>query len=60
MTRHGAVAPQTGLCDPDVPGHASHRDFDPAEVLEGVSRQTGTRLGVPMAVGFEALNLGWA
>jgi LmbE family N-acetylglucosaminyl deacetylase len=35
-------------------------DFDPAEFLEGLSRQTGTRLGVPMAVGFDAFNLGWA
>jgi LmbE family N-acetylglucosaminyl deacetylase len=34
-------------------------NFDPAEFLEGVARQAGTRLGVPMAVGFEAINLGW-
>jgi LmbE family N-acetylglucosaminyl deacetylase len=27
--------------------------FDPAEYLEGFSRQTGTRLGVPMAASFE-------
>ncbi len=33
--------------------------FDPAEFLEGVSRQAGTRLGVPMAVSFEVFNLGW-
>jgi LmbE family N-acetylglucosaminyl deacetylase len=33
--------------------------FDPAEFLEGIARQTGTRLGVPFATGFEVLPLGW-
>jgi len=32
--------------------------FDSAESLEGLSRHTGTRLGVPMAVGFEIYDLG--
>lgn len=32
--------------------------FDPAESLEGVARQTGTRLGVPMALGLEVHDLG--
>jgi hypothetical protein len=32
--------------------------FDPAESLEGLARQTGTRLGVPMAVGLEVHDLG--
>lgn len=33
--------------------------FDPAEFLEGMARQTGTRLGVPMAVGFQVYDFGW-
>jgi len=33
--------------------------FDPAEFLEGVSRASGTRLGVPHAVGFEVFPMGW-
>jgi LmbE family N-acetylglucosaminyl deacetylase len=33
--------------------------FDPAEFLEGLSRSTGTRLGVPMAVAFEVFPTGW-
>ena len=35
------------------------QDFDPAEFLEGMSRATGSRLGVPLAVPFEVFNLGW-
>jgi LmbE family N-acetylglucosaminyl deacetylase len=34
-------------------------DFDPAEFLEGMSRATGSRLGVPHAVGFEVFRMGW-
>ena len=34
-------------------------DFDPAEFLEGMSRATGGRLGVPHAVGFEVFPMGW-
>lgn len=34
------------------------KDFDPAEFLEGFSRATGTRLGVPMATGFEVFSFG--
>jgi LmbE family N-acetylglucosaminyl deacetylase len=33
-------------------------DFDPEEFLEGFSRQTGTRLGVKYAAGFEVFRLG--
>jgi hypothetical protein len=33
--------------------------FDPAEFLEGVARASGTRMGVPFAVGFEVFSLGW-
>jgi hypothetical protein len=32
--------------------------FDPAGSLEGLARQTGTRLGVPMTVGLEVHDLG--
>jgi LmbE family N-acetylglucosaminyl deacetylase len=34
-------------------------DFDPAEFLEGMSRATGSRLGVPHAAGFEVFPMGW-
>ncbi len=34
-------------------------DFDPAEFLEGMSRSTGRRLGVPHAVAFEVFPMGW-
>jgi LmbE family N-acetylglucosaminyl deacetylase len=34
-------------------------DFDPAEFLEGMTRATGSRLGVPHAVGFEVFPMGW-
>lgn len=34
-------------------------DFDPAEFLEGLSRATGSRMGVPHAVGFEVFRMGW-
>jgi LmbE family N-acetylglucosaminyl deacetylase len=34
-------------------------NFDPAEFLEGMARQTGTRLGVPMAIGFQVYDFGW-
>ncbi len=34
-------------------------DFDPAEFLEGMSRQTGQRMGVGHATGFEVFKLGW-
>ncbi|UPK73591.1 PIG-L family deacetylase [Nocardioidaceae bacterium SCSIO 66511] len=32
-------------------------NFDPAEFLEGISRQTGTRLGVAHATGFEVFSI---
>ena len=34
-------------------------DFDPAEFLEGMSRATGSRLGVPHATAFEVFSMGW-
>ena len=34
-------------------------DFDPAEFLEGMSRSTGSRMGVPHAVAFEVFRMGW-
>lgn len=34
-------------------------DFDPAEFLEGVSRASGTRMGVAHATPFEVLSMGW-
>jgi LmbE family N-acetylglucosaminyl deacetylase len=33
--------------------------FDPEEFLEGGARQSGSRLGVPMAASFEVFKLGW-
>jgi LmbE family N-acetylglucosaminyl deacetylase len=45
--------------------HAAYIDglgwenFDPAEFLEGFSRQAGTRLGVQYATSFEVFPLGW-
>jgi len=35
------------------------KDFDPAEFLEGMSRATGQRLGVPHAASFEVFAMGW-
>jgi LmbE family N-acetylglucosaminyl deacetylase len=34
-------------------------NFDAAEFLEGFARQTGTRMGVPMAAAFEVFPMGW-
>ncbi|GAB3995518.1 PIG-L deacetylase family protein [Nocardioides marmoraquaticus] len=34
-------------------------DFDPREFLEGVARQAGQRLGVPLAAPFEVFPMGW-
>jgi LmbE family N-acetylglucosaminyl deacetylase len=34
-------------------------NFDPAEFLEGFARQSGQRLGVPLAATFEVFPLGW-
>ena len=34
-------------------------NFDPAEFLEGMSRQVGQRMGVGHAAPFEVFNLGW-
>jgi LmbE family N-acetylglucosaminyl deacetylase len=35
------------------------QDFDPAEFLEGLARQTGQRMGVALATAFEVYKLGW-
>jgi LmbE family N-acetylglucosaminyl deacetylase len=35
------------------------KDFDPAEMLEGASRPTGSRLGVTHATAFEVFSLTW-
>ncbi len=35
------------------------KDFDPAEMLEGMSRPTGSRLGVTHAAAFEVFSLSW-
>ena len=34
-------------------------DFDPAEFLEGMSRASGSRLGVAHAAPFEVFSMGW-
>lgn len=34
-------------------------DFDPAEFLEGMSRDTGARMGVTFAAAFEVFPMGW-
>ena len=34
-------------------------DFDPAEMLEGMSRPTGSRMGVTHATSFEVFSLAW-
>jgi LmbE family N-acetylglucosaminyl deacetylase len=58
----------TGTFDAGVESLRAHQayidglgwaDFDPAEFLEGMSRTTGSRLGVPHAVGFEVFPMGW-
>jgi LmbE family N-acetylglucosaminyl deacetylase len=64
-TRHAVDI--TDTFEPGVESLKAHRKyldrlgwekFDPAESLEGLARQTGTRLGVPMAVGLEVHDLG--
>jgi hypothetical protein len=34
-------------------------NFDPAEMLEGMSRPTGSRLGVTHATSFEVFSMTW-
>jgi len=34
-------------------------NFDPAEFLEGISRPTGSRMGVTHAAPFEVFKLAW-
>jgi LmbE family N-acetylglucosaminyl deacetylase len=57
----------TDTFEPGVESLKAHRKyldrlgwetFDPAESLEGMARQTGSRLGVPMTVGLEVHDLG--
>jgi len=64
-TRHAVDI--TDTFEPGVESLKAHRKyldrlgwekFDPAESLEGLARQTGTRLGVPTAVGLEVHDLG--
>jgi LmbE family N-acetylglucosaminyl deacetylase len=64
-TRHAVDI--TDTFEPGVESLKAHRKyldrlgwekFDPAESLEGLARQTGTRVGVPMAVSLEVHDLG--
>jgi hypothetical protein len=64
-TRHAVDI--TDTFEPGVESFKAHRKyldrlgwekFDPAESLEGLARQTGTQLGVPIAVGLEVHDLG--
>lgn len=57
----------TDTFEPGVESPKAHRKyldrlgwekFDPAEFLEGLARQTGSRLGVPMTVGLDVHDLG--
>jgi LmbE family N-acetylglucosaminyl deacetylase len=57
----------TDTFEPGVESLKAHRKyldrrgwekFDPAESLEGLARQTGSRLGVPMTVGLDVHDLG--
>jgi LmbE family N-acetylglucosaminyl deacetylase len=57
----------TDTFEPGVESLKAHRKyldrlgwetFDPAESLEGMARQTGSRLGVPITVGLEVHDLG--
>ena len=52
----GVESPRAHKADIDGLGW---EDFDAAEFPEGMSRQTGTRPGIPMAVGLDAFYLGW-
>ena len=58
----------TDTVDKGVESLAAHKayidglgweNFDPAEFLEGMSRQVGQRMGVGHAAPFEVFNLGW-
>jgi hypothetical protein len=64
-TRHAVDI--TDTFEPRVESLKAHRQyldrrgwekFDPAESLEGLARQTGSRLGVPMTVGLDVHDLG--
>ena len=64
--KHGVETTET--FDKGVASLAAHQayidglgweNFDPSEFLEGFSRQTGQRLGVPMAAAFEVYPLRW-
>jgi LmbE family N-acetylglucosaminyl deacetylase len=64
--KHGVET--TATFDRGVASLAAHKayidglgweSFDPAEFLESGARQSGTRLGVPMAAAFEVFDMGW-
>lgn len=63
----GHAVDTTGFLDAGIASLLEHRayidglnqpDFDPAEFLEGVARQTGTRLGTRFAASFEVFPFG--
>ncbi|MEJ7633266.1 PIG-L deacetylase family protein [Aeromicrobium sp.] len=65
-SRHGVDT--TGTFDRGVESLQAHRayidglgweNFDPAEMLEGMSRPTGSRLGVTHAAPFEVFSMTW-
>ena len=65
LAKHGADTTETfDLGVRSLEAHAAYLrglgsgDFDPEEFLEGFSRQTGNRLGVRYAAGFEIFRLG--
>ncbi|MBE1489447.1 PIG-L deacetylase family protein [Plantactinospora soyae] len=65
MAKHGVDITETfDLGVRSLEAHAAYLrglgsgDFDPEEFLEGISRQTGNRLGVRYGAGFEVFRLG--
>jgi LmbE family N-acetylglucosaminyl deacetylase len=65
LSKHAADTTETfDLGVQSLAAHAAYLrglgsgDFDPEEFLEGFSRQTGSRLGVRYAAGFEVFRLG--
>jgi LmbE family N-acetylglucosaminyl deacetylase len=66
VAKHAADTTDTfGLGVRSLEAHAAYLrglgsgDFDPEEFLEGAARQTGSRLGVKYAAGFEVFRLGF-
>ena len=65
-SRHGADITDTFDAGVDsLKAHGAYieglgwEDFDPAEFLEGLSRSTGSRMGVAHAAPFEVFSMGW-